>query len=81
MPTASMATSTPLPPVSAITFATAFPSPLFTTWVAPSFFATSRRLSSRSTMMSSAGEDRSSPATTTTPTTRPSVIAGTRTRT
>jgi hypothetical protein len=56
MPTASMATSTPFPPVSAMTFSTAFPSPLFTRLVAPSCFATSSRLSSRSIMMSSAGE-------------------------
>ena len=51
MPTASMATSTPLPPVSAMTLSTALPSSLFTAWVAPNLFATSSRLSSRSTMM------------------------------
>ena len=54
MPTASMATSTPRLPVSCITFSTAFL--LLMPWVAPSFFATSRRFSSRSMTMISDGE-------------------------
>jgi hypothetical protein len=56
IPTASIATSTPFRPVSAITRSTALPSELFTTCVAPNCLATSSRFASRSTMMSSDGE-------------------------
>jgi alcohol dehydrogenase len=53
---ASIAVSTPRPPVIVMTLATALPSPLLTPAVAPKRLATSRRLSSRSIMMISAGE-------------------------
>ena len=56
MPTASMATSTPAPPVRSITFSTALPSALLMVCVAPNDAATSRRLSSRSIITISAGE-------------------------
>ena len=56
IPTASIATSTPAPPVSAITLSTAFPSELSTSLVAPNERATLRRFESRSTTMISAGE-------------------------
>ena len=55
-PTASIAVSPPSPEVRAFTFSTALPSALFTVSVAPNFFATSRRLSSRSIMMMRPGE-------------------------
>ncbi len=56
MPTASIAVSTPRPPVNAITCAAASPVPLLTVSVAPNCLPTARRLSSRSTMMICAGE-------------------------
>ena len=56
MPTASMAVSTPRPPVSFMTCCAASPSALLTVAVAPKRFATASRLSSRSIMMISAGE-------------------------
>ncbi len=56
MPTASIATSTPAPSVSAMTLCTAVPSLLLTTFVAPRVSATWSRLSSRSIIMISAGE-------------------------
>jgi len=56
MPTASMAVSTPRPPVIFKTVSWALPSVLLTVLVAPKRFATSRRLASRSIMMISAGE-------------------------
>ena len=56
IPTASMATSTPAPPVSASTFSTALPSVLLTALVPPKELATCSRFSSRSIMTISAGE-------------------------
>ena len=56
MPTASIATSTPRPPVIAITVPTALPSVLLITCVAPNFLATAGGSSSRSIMMICAGE-------------------------
>ena len=56
MPTASMAVSTPRLSVSFISVSTALPSALLIVFVAPKRLATSRRLSSRSIMMISAGE-------------------------
>src|ERR1700722_14066626 len=55
-PTASIAVSTPRPPVIFMIVSTALPSVLFTTAVAPNRRATSRRLLSRSIMIISAGE-------------------------
>jgi hypothetical protein len=56
MPTASMAVSTPRLPVIFMTVSAALPSVLLMVAVAPKRLATSRRLSSRSIMMISAGE-------------------------
>ena len=56
MPTASMTVSTPRSPVIFRTVSTALPSALLMLVVAPKRLATSRRLSSRSIIMISAGE-------------------------
>src|SRR5665213_1155317 len=50
-PTASMAVSTPRPPVRAITASAALPSALLMVWVAPNCRASPRRASSTSIMM------------------------------
>jgi hypothetical protein len=56
MPTASIAVSTPRPPVSRMIASAALPSLLLTVAVAPKRFDTVRRLSSTSTITMSDGE-------------------------